>query len=245
MISPLRIGKIRSVVTTLKTTCICHFEEAILNLQHVLILTPQLFLPLPRDRSWRSHKVWVPTAPGAPPGSSLHSHQVSLPDTSHLSLHRLFLGVKQSLLKANGILLCLCFITQTQCCFTPTVVAYLSSLPVGEHQAPHIWVLADDSLILSMLRESSRNVSLHTGVGNMCLPGFQLRIWDRHGNQKRPHQFLEAQLKERQPEGKGSHLLIFTVYMRLFSSSFFSLSHPGGQWRGYTRLYLPILRNTP
>lgn len=47
---------------------------------------------------------------GLPQAHPLHSHQVSLPDTPHLSLHRLFLRVKQSLLKANGTLLGLCFI---------------------------------------------------------------------------------------------------------------------------------------
>lgn len=139
-----RVGKIRPVVTTLKTAYVCHFEEAILNLQRVLILSFSSHCQGAEGGGHMGFRCQQPL--GLPQAHLLCSHQASLPDTPHLSLHRLALGVKQSLLKANGILLGLCFITQTLCCFSPMVVAYHSSLPVGEDQGPHICVLADDSL---------------------------------------------------------------------------------------------------
>lgn len=153
---------------------------------------------------------------GLPQAHPLHSHQVSLPDTPDLSLHRLFLRVKQSLLKADGILLGLCFITQTQCCFTPMVGAYHPSLPVGKCQVPQICVLADDSLTLSWLRESSRNVSVHT-CGNSCLPGFQLKIGDRLRNQK------GSPASSRPAEGKAARWKRIPTYP--FSQSIWGFPH--------------------
>lgn len=169
---------------------------------------------------------------GLPQAHSFHSRQVSLSDTPHLSLHRLFLGVKQSLLKANGVLLGLCFITQTQRCFTPMVVAYLSFLPVGEHQVPHIWVLADDSLFLSMLRESRRNVSLYTGVGTCACQDSSSGSETGLATKRDLTSFLK--LKERQTEGKGFPPINFHS---IHAASLFIFLFTRSSWRPVKRLH--------
>lgn len=173
---------------------------------------------------------------GLPQAHPLHSHQIFRPDTPHLSLHRVCLGVKQSLLKANGILLGLCFITQTQCCFTRMVVAHYSSLPVQECQVPHIWVFADDRLTLSLLRESSRNVSLHIGMRTHSCHDFSSGS-DTSSGIKRAHQFPQGQLKERQPEEKG---FLHTHFHTLYVASLMIFLFTRSPWRPVKRLHLAL-----
>lgn len=123
--------------------------------------------------------------------------------------------------------------SQTQHCFTPMVVAYHSSLPLGECQVPHICVLADDSLTLSLPRESSRNVSLHTWVGTAACQDFSSGSETASGTKRAP-QFPQGQLKERQPDEKG---FLHTHFHSLYVASLMIFLSTLSPWRPVKRLH--------
>lgn len=175
----------------------------------MLILTPSAFPPavpvqavggtrgLGSHSPWGSHRLIPTTA----------SSEGSFPAAPNLSLPPLFWGKSILCRKANGILGgCLCFLTQTQCCFTTMGLAHYSSLPVGEDQVPHIWVPVDSLCPLPTdlnptQGKQQKPVALQARLGTPACQDFS-SVSERDGGIGRAHQLFQGQLKEGQPDEK-------------------------------------------
>lgn len=120
--------------------------------------------------------------------------------------------------KANGILVGLCFLTQTQCCFTTVALAHCSSLPVGEDQVPQMWVPADSLCLFPSdfnptQGKQQKPVALQAHLGTLAHQDFS-SVSETDRGTERAHQLLQGQLKEGQPEEKGFlHTHFYSPYV--------------------------------
>lgn len=120
--------------------------------------------------------------------------------------------------KANGILGgCLCFLTQTQCCFTTMELVHYSSLPVGEVQVPHIWVPVDSLCLLPTDLNPTQGtqqkpVALQARLGTRACQDFS-SVSERDGGIRRAHQLFQGQLKEGSQRKRGSYTHFYSPYV--------------------------------